>query len=276
MLTLGSGTILARKWYPGSTLQAPTGVSASATGTGSSLSAGTYYVRVASANNYANGVSTPSAEVTVTISSGQNIQVDWTAPGSGATPTKYFVFIGTSTGNSTKQAEVSHPTATYTRTASLTNGTPASWYGMQTVGEIGGDVEFSMDYQEKEFIGQNNFPMAKAFYGGKANLMARRVELAPENLRRLLASTSSYTGTWGTNAVETHSMPTDIQTQFLYVEFSHLRSDDPAKTVTIAAYKACVSKLTLPFTREDISVMDLEFYLSYDSGNAAIVQVSAD
>jgi hypothetical protein len=276
MLTLGSGTILARKWYPGSTLQPPTGVSASGTGTGSSLAAGTYYVRVASANNYANGVSTPSAEISVTISTGQNIQVDWTAPSTGATPTKYFVFVGTSAGNATKQAEVNHPTATYTRSASLTDGTPASWYGMQTVGEIGGDVEFAMDYQEKEFIGQNNFPMAKAFYGGKANLMARRVELAPENLRRLLASTSSYTGTWGTNAVETHSVPTDIQTQFLYVEFSHLRSDDPAKTVTIAAYKACVSKLTMPFTREDIAVMDLEFYLSYDSGSAAIVQVSAD
>jgi hypothetical protein len=212
----------------------------------------------------------------VTITSGQNIQVDWTAPGSGATPTKYFVFIGTSTGNSTKQAEVNHPTVTYTRTAALTDGTPASWYGMQTVGEIGGDVEFAMDYQEKEFIGQNNFPMAKAFYGGKANLMARRVELSLENIRRLLASTSSYTGTWGSTAVETHSLPTDIQTQFLYVEFSHLRSDDTAKTVTIVGYKACLSKLTFPFTREDIAVMDLEFYLSYDSGNAAIVQVSAD
>lgn len=276
MLTLGSGTILARKWYPGSTLQAPTGVSASATGTGSSLSAGTYYVQVASANNYTNGVSNPSAEVAVTISTGQNIQVDWTAPGSGATPTKYFVFIGSISGFATKQAEVNHPTATYTRTASLVNGTPASWYGMQTVGEIGGDVEFSMDYQEKEFMGQSSFAVAKGFYGGKANLMARRVELAPENIRRLLASSSNYTGTWGSSAVETHSLPTDIQTQFLYVEFSHLRSDDTAKTVTITAYKACLSKLTFPFTREDISVMDLEFYLSYDAGNAAIVQVSAD
>ena len=276
MLTLGSGTILARKWYPGSTLGAPTGVSASATGTGSGLSAGTYYVRVASANAYVNGVSDPSAQVTVAITTGQNIQVNWTAPASGATPTKYFVFIGTSTGNSTKQAEVNHPTVTYTRTAALTDGTPASWYGMQTVGEIGGDVEFAMDYQEKEFIGQNNFPMAKAFYGGKANLMARRVELSLENIRRLLASTSGYTGTWGSTAVETHSLPTDIQTQFLYVEFSHLRSDDTAKTVTIVGYKACLSKLTFPFTREDIAVMDLEFYLSYDSGNAAIVQVSAD
>lgn len=276
MLTLGSGTILARKWYPGSTLGAPTGVSASATGTGSGLSAGTYYVRVASANAYVNGVSDPSAQVSVAITTGQNIQVNWTAPSSGATPTKYFVFIGTSTGNSTKQAEVNHPTATYTRTAALTDGTPASWYGMQTVGEIGGDVEFAMDYQEKEFIGQNNFPMAKAFYGGKANLMARRVELSLENIRRLLASTSGYTGTWGSTAVETHSLPTDIQTQFLYVEFSHLRSDDTAKTVTIVGYKACLSKLTFPFTREDIAVMDLEFYLSYDSGNAAIVQVSAD
>lgn len=276
MLTLGSGTILARKWYPGSTLGAPTGVSASAAGAGSGLSAGTYYVRVASANAYENGVSAPSAQVTVAITSGQNIQVNWTAPSSGATPTKYFVFIGTSTGNSTKQAEVNHPTATYTRTAALTDGTPASWYGMQTVGEIGGDVEFAMDYQEKEFIGQNSFPMAKAFYGGKASLMARRVELSLENIRRLLASTSGYTGTWGSTAVETHRLPTDIQTQFLYVEFSHLRSDNTANTVTIVGYKACLSKLTFPFTREDIAVMDLEFYLSYDSGNAAIVQVSAD
>ena len=142
-----------------------------------------------------------------------------------------------------------------------------------TIGEIGGDVEFDINFQEREFLGQYNFAIAKAFFGGKVEVRARRVELNLAALKNLFNQNSTATTPVGVdNGGSAFSF--DVTTNGgsgqattgpaglprpLYVKFVHTRSDDPGKTVTIHLPKAYSMALTYPFTREDIAVMDLDF-----------------
>jgi hypothetical protein len=140
--------------------------------------------------------------------------------------------------------------------------TTAGTSGLFLIGEVGGDVEFNIEFQEKEFNGQANFPIAKGFYGGKVSLGAKKVELDFGNLKRLLGATQS-TGT--DNNQETYSETGTFTTgatpvpPALYVRFEHTRSDDPSKKVKIHLWKAFSMKLTYPFTREDIATQDIDF-----------------
>ena len=183
-----------------------------------------------------------------------------------------------------------------------------------TIGEIGGDVEFDINFQEREFYGQQNFPVAKAYFGGKCEVRARGVEVKWDNLKNLFhndlglvggitAATataveygyavtghednpgnylfrSSTGGGAVDSAVKQSGMLPGAAESFvgysrvagqggqaspmglprpIYVRFTHRRSDDPSQTVRIHLPKAYSMALTIPFTREDISTMDLDF-----------------
>ena len=131
-----------------------------------------------------------------------------------------------------------------------------------TIGEVGGDVEFNVEFQEKEFYGQANFAIAKGFYGGKVGLNAKKVELDFGNLKRLLGATQSAgTDNNGETFSETGTFTvagTPVPNA-LYVRFEHTRSDDPTKKVKIHLWKAYSMKLAFPFTREDIATQDIDF-----------------
>jgi hypothetical protein len=159
--------------------------------------------------------------------------------------------------------------ATYNTTAAAGNWTTANvgtYYPTATdaflIGEVGGDVEFNVEFQEKEFYGQANFAIAKAHYGGKVSLSAKKVELDFGNLKRLLGATQA-TGTDATG--ETYAETGTFEAgnadapRALYVRFEHTRSDDPTKKVKIHLWKAFSMKLTYPFMREDISTQDIDF-----------------
>lgn len=350
MFTLGSGTISVARWYEGPRVGTPTGLTAVGTGSSGSLTAGTYYVRVSARNAYGDG--TPTASVAVTITTGQSIQIDWSAPGSGATPSAYDIYIGTVAGEESRQAAVASPTVTYTRSAAIAegekravitnvsgNGTTvtytarnnfaagqlvnisqvipqaynlsnvtiasasstqftvtnaatgtyesgglaevgksARYVGLIDIGQVGGDIEFDINYQEREFIGQSNFPVAKHFFGGKSELRVRRLEMDVLKLHLVQQGGYQYDAA---NAV--HSLdpiPNNAlirQGQPLYLQFTHTRSDDTSKTVVITAPKVYLTTFTVPFTREDIAVMDLDFMLTYDSTKPSgqLVLVSA-
>ena len=167
-----------------------------------------------------------------------------------------------------------------------------------TVGEVGGDVEFDINFQEREFYGQSNFPIAKAFFGGKADIRARGVEINWDNVKNLfhvslgeaIASAgdavntsgngplSEYTygyahdyftgGSYSVNFDPDGGRPNDTISNVtalmglprpLYVKFEHIRSDDPSKSVIIHLPKAYSMQLMMPFTREDIARQDIDF-----------------
>lgn len=161
-----------------------------------------------------------------------------------------------------------------------------------TVGEVGGDVEFDINFQEREFYGQSNFPIAKAFFGGKADIRARGVEINWDNVKNLFhvslgaSKTTSTTnlgldataygyahsnfsgGSYSVNFDPDGGRPnTSISNvtalmglpRPLYVKFEHIRSDDPSKSVIIHLPKAYSMQLMMPFTREDIARQDINF-----------------
>lgn len=154
-----------------------------------------------------------------------------------------------------------------------------------TVGEIGGDVEFDINFQEREFYGQSNFPIAKAFFGGKADIRARGVEINWDNVKNLfhvslgeLTNLDSLTygyahddftgGSYSVNFDPDGGRPNNTISNVtalmglprpLYVKFEHIRSDDPSKSVIIHLPKAYSMQLMMPFTREDIARQDLDF-----------------
>jgi hypothetical protein len=146
-------------------------------------------------------------------------------------------------------------------TASIETYYPAA-SALYLIGEVGGDVEFNVEFQEKGFFGQANFEIAKGFYGGKVGLSAKKVELDFGNLKRLLGANQD-TGTDATG--ETYSETGKFSAaaapvpNALYVQFSHTRSDDPTKKVKIHLWKAYSMKLAFPFTREDIATQDIDF-----------------
>ena len=280
MLTLGSGVLKAKAWTAGGYYGGKVTGTITLTGasTGGALSNGTYYVKIIAKNlitgsNYAEGE--PSAEASVTLSGGtstQKITVAWTNV-SGAEA--YDIYVGTASGRCFRQVTNSTSNTGHEITDALVfTDQQAEHRGLITIGEVGGDVEYNIEFQEKEFYGQANFPIAKYFYGGKAGVSAKKVELNPLLLVRLvgLNLTSVYNG--DASRWEDQIDPAiNISLKPLYLEFTHNRSD-VSGTVTVVAAKACLYKLPLPFVREDIATMDLDFTLQYDSTVDNLVTVT--
>ena len=146
-----------------------------------------------------------------------------------------------------------------------------------SIGQIAGDVEFDINYQEREFYGQYNFPIMKAHFGGKVEARARRVELNVNSLKNFFNSngTAAYISTsepssfvfdpdidggTGQAATAGAGLPRP-----LYVRFTHQRTDDSTKTVKIHLPKAYTMSLNIPFTREDIIVQDVDFMAVVDT-----------
>lgn len=146
-----------------------------------------------------------------------------------------------------------------------------------SIGQIAGDVEFDINYQEREFYGQYNFPIAKAHFGGKVEARARRVELNVNSLKNFFnangtaafistAEPSSFVfdpdvdGGTGQATTAGAGLPRP-----LYVRFTHARTDDSSKTVKIHLPKAYTMSLNIPFTREDIIVQDVDFMAVVDT-----------
>lgn len=149
---------------------------------------------------------------------------------------------------------------------------PATAYPSWTsIGEIGGDVEYDIGWQDKAFYGQSNFHMARGFYQGKFTIKAKKVEILPANMQVF------------TNIAFTSSAPNDLYTVAgtskpvpMAVKFVHTRSDDATKTVTIYVWKAFANNTSLPFMREDISTVDIDFDAIADTsvtGGTAIARV---
>jgi len=138
------------------------------------------------------------------------------------------------------------------------SGTPTSTqHKLYEIGEIAGDVEFTLEFQEREFFGQSNFAIQKAYFGGKCELNARRVELNLSNLQNFWTRDSLLNRDALTDY--DHDVTANGLPRPIYVKFVHTRSDDPSKTVTVHLYKAFSPRLTFPFTREDITTMDISF-----------------
>lgn len=145
------------------------------------------------------------------------------------------------------------PSATYV------SGTPTSTQSqLFEIGEIAGDVEFTLEFQEREFFGQSNFAIQKAYFGGKCELNARRVELNLSNLQNFWDHGANLIARDTLTSYD-HDVTASGLPRPLYVKFVHTRSDDPSKTVTVHLYKAFSPRLTFPFTREDITTMDISF-----------------
>lgn len=162
-------------------------------------------------------------------------------------------------------------------TSSYFGVTGGGYTSVFSIGQIAGDVEFDINYQEREFYGQYNFPIAKAHFGGKVEARARRVELNVNSLKNFFNAngTASYIST-----AEPSSFVFDPDTDGgtgqastsgaglprpLYVRFTHQRTDDSSKTVKIHLPKAYTMSLNIPFTREDIIVQDVDFMAVVDT-----------
>jgi len=162
-------------------------------------------------------------------------------------------------------------------TADYFTSTSGGYTTVFSIGEIAGDVEFDINYQEREFYGQYNFPIYKAHFGGKVEARARRVELNVNSLKNFFNSngTAAYIST-----AETSSFVFDPDVDGgtgqastagaglprpLYVRFTHKRTDDSTKTVKIHLPKAYTMSLNIPFTREDIVVQDVDFMAVVDT-----------
>ena len=162
-------------------------------------------------------------------------------------------------------------------TSSYFGVTGGGYTSVFSIGQIAGDVEFDINYQEREFYGQYNFPIMKAHFGGKVEARARRVELNVNSLKNFFNSngTAAYISTsepssfvfdpdidGGTGQATTAGAGLPRP---LYVRFTHSRTDDSSKTVKIHLPKAYTMSLNIPFTREDIIVQDVDFMAVVDT-----------
>lgn len=287
MFTLGSGRLKLGTWLSGGLYTQVSGVSVTPSTASGSVPAGTYYVRVAGKNSA--GVASPSETYIVVLSATGKLDVSWTVLAGASSG--YDVYVGTVNNYDWKQGSVGVgvTTLSVTALADPAGADLAQYKGLQDIGEIGGDVEFDISFQEREFFGQYNFPIAKAHFGGKSTIRVRGLEMDPMRFQRLFsvtatnnATTSVYPGTlnfreslnFGTAAAN----PLDLsmlRNRPVRCLFTHTRSDDPSQTVEITAYKACIYQHNIPFTREDIIKVDLEFNLQYDSSTAQIVSINA-
>lgn len=145
---------------------------------------------------------------------------------------------------------------------------PATYATLYTIGEVGGDVEFRVEFQEAEFRGQSNFVIARGYYGGNVTASARSVEINFENLARFFTAAKTTLST-GTNGITgTHNVFTteyDDKPSAMYVKFTHTRTDDPNKKVIVHLFKAFSTALNFPFMREAISTMDIDFNAIVDT-----------
>jgi hypothetical protein len=147
------------------------------------------------------------------------------------------------------------------------------------IGEVGGDVELNIEFQEAEFRGQSNFVIARGYYGGNVTAAARSVELNFENLARFFTVAKTTVSNTAGNLAATHNVFTteyDDKPQAMYVKFVHNRTDDPDKKVVVHLFKAFSTALNFPFMREDISTMDIDFNAIVDTtldGGDQIVRV---
>lgn len=162
-------------------------------------------------------------------------------------------------------------------TSSYFTSASGGYTSVYTIGQIAGDVEFDINFQEREFYGQYNFPIAKAHFGGKVEARARRVELNVNSLKNFFNAngTASYISTaepssfvfdpgvaGGSGQATTAGAGLPRP---LYVRFTHSRTDDSSKTVKIHLPKAYTMSLNIPFTREDIIVQDVDFMAVVDT-----------
>jgi hypothetical protein len=162
-------------------------------------------------------------------------------------------------------------------TSSYFSSASGGYTAVYSIGQIAGDVEFDINYQEREFYGQFNFPIMKAHFGGKVEARARRVELNVNSLKNFFNTngTAAYISTsepssfvfdpdvdggGGAAASAGAGLPRP-----LYVRFTHQRTDDSSKTVKIHLPKAYTMSLNIPFTREDIIVQDVDFMAVVDT-----------
>lgn len=287
MFTLGSGRLKLGTWLSGGLYTQVSGVSVTPSTASGSVPAGTYYVRVAGKNSA--GAASPSETYIVVLGATGKLDVSWTALAGASSG--YDIYAGTVNGYDWKQGAVSSGTTTFSITslADPAGADLARYKGLQDIGEIGGDVEFDISFQEREFFGQYNFPIAKAHFGGKSTIRVRGLEMDPMRFQRLFsvtatnnATTSILPGTLGfvesLNFGTAAANPLDLsmlRNRPVRCLFTHTRSDDPSQTVEITAYKACIYQHNIPFTREDIIKVDLEFNLQYDSSTAQIVSINA-
>ena len=147
-----------------------------------------------------------------------------------------------------------------------------------SIGQIAGDVEFDINYQEREFYGQFNFPIMKAHFGGKVEARARRVELNVNSLKNFFNTNGTAAYISSVDAAGSFVFDPDVDggngqaatagaglPRPLYVRFTHQRTDDSTKTVKIHLPKAYTMSLNIPFTREDIIVQDVDFMAVVDT-----------
>lgn len=157
---------------------------------------------------------------------------------------------------------------------------------LYTIGEVGGDVELNIEFQEAEFRGQSNFVIARGYYGGNVTAAARSVELNFENLARFftVAKSTVSAGSGNSNIISAqHNVFTaeyDDKPSAMYVRFTHKRTDDPDKKVVVHLWKAFSTALNFPFMREDISTTDIDFNAIVDTtltgGTDAIIRVEIE
>ena len=115
-------------------LDTPTALGGTPTGSGSSLSAGTYYYRV-SACNYKNE-SIASVETSVTITAGQNVYLTWTSPNDSGID--HFRVYRSTTSGSYPSSSMITPTAGqpfYTKAFTDTGQTPTAGQPKDSVTE---------------------------------------------------------------------------------------------------------------------------------------------
>lgn len=81
--------------YPKPLLAPPSGSTPTAAGTGSALSAGSYYYAVTAYDGYGETDPLTLTASALTVTAGQTVSLSWTAPTQG-TPTGYYIYRGTS------------------------------------------------------------------------------------------------------------------------------------------------------------------------------------
>lgn len=127
------------------TLAVPSAPTVTASGTGSTLPAGTYFVTYTWVNS--NGATTKSAESSVTTIAGQNVVVTIPALPFGAT--RADIYIGTTTGTGTLQGNTT--TTSYTKSNALVAGSafPASNTAVVSASVETEFVEFEIEMKEE-------------------------------------------------------------------------------------------------------------------------------